>query len=131
MGRTIIEPKPIGDNCGVCWGLGLPFGSGVTPSVITAIVSKIEKGALWLPGDGEPVDGTFALTQTASCTFLFFSPTFRVRLRWFAVVTPVSVTAGGIPQFNSFESGPCDLVLRGNPDPVGRKFFAGNVEIFL
>lgn len=60
----VILPIPPGNPCSVCWGIGKEFGSGSTPIKIFVTIEGVEKGPLWLPVFGEPLNGDFLLEQT-------------------------------------------------------------------
>ena len=66
-------PVPPGDPCVNCWGSGKPFGDVDTPSILTVTFSGVEKGLGWVPGDPEPIDGAFLVTQNiiSPCRFDF------------------------------------------------------------
>jgi len=57
------DPVPAGDDCGICWGIGKPLGDGPPPSQVIATFEGVEKGQYWIPGNGEPLDGDYVLTQ--------------------------------------------------------------------
>jgi hypothetical protein len=46
-----------------CWGVGLPFGSGLPPEFITVHIQDVKKSANWQVGDGETVTGFFSVVQ--------------------------------------------------------------------
>ena len=67
---TPIEPLPPTDPCALCWDVvGSPFGTGPPPSSIQVSISGIQKGLLWLPGDGEPPSGVYTLSASATCSW--------------------------------------------------------------
>lgn len=59
-------PAPIfseGILCVNCWGPGQSFGPGTSPEFMSLASEGIEKGPSWVPGNGEPLNGEFTLTQ--------------------------------------------------------------------
>jgi len=64
-----VPPTNAGFPCAVCWGTGKPFGDGETPDEIVIVVSGISKGPNWVPGDGEPIEGTFTIPQFTACDY--------------------------------------------------------------
>jgi len=96
LGTRIPLPPiiPPGNLCSACWGDGKDFGNIPTPSQLNIYFSGVEKGAGWIPGDPEPIDGNFLLDQHSSwpCVFEHDDGTTEIQL-WFSTFnTELSAT---------------------------------------
>lgn len=129
MGRTIINPPPPGETCGVCWGAGLPFGPGLTPSVIVAVFSGIEKGGLWVPADGDPPNDTFRLTQDSSCGFGFLSADEEIFFEFLTGITECLFAKQNQTAFSGVIQEPCQLRVLNDNSFATSHFFDGQVDI--
>jgi len=69
-----VPPVAAGDLCPFCWGPGKTFGPEGTPESIIVNFSGIEKGPDWIPALGEPIDGTFEVTQDLVLPCKFTGP---------------------------------------------------------
>lgn len=131
MGRSVIIPSGVGDSCGVCWGSGLPFGPGLTPSAVTIVFSDIIKGNLWVPGDLLPPNGSYFVSQSLPCTFSkIFSDT---QVTWsIGEESFLSIVIGGsILAFIGSDIESCVLGFTSTLLPAGQKYAGGSAEIFL
>lgn len=91
-----LDPVAAGDACVNCWGQGKPFGSGGTPETIEITFEGVEKNVDWVPGAGEPIDGTFTLVQDVvfSCWYRFGGfPTTEILVEFRAGETFVGGTS--------------------------------------
>lgn len=120
MGTKMGTPEdlgavPAGDPCGICWGLGKPFGGGDTPESIEVTFEGIEKGPGWIPGNGEPIDGTFTLDQLAAspCEFTDIpAPPFGIFVNFLNGITQVGgVSDTGFPSFFRSTNVSCSTVF--------------------
>jgi len=119
MGTIIpppISPPPVvaGDACGRCWGAGLPFGSGSTPSQIKVTFSGINKGINWAEGYDEPIEGTFDVAQDPlnGCIYKQGHGVYWIRVIFGTGYTWVeAVTDLGPSTFQSFLAEKCQLLL--------------------
>ena len=78
-------PTPPPGNPCTCWGDEKPYGPLPVPSELQVIISGVLKGDLWVPADGEPINGTFTIEQSTlpvlSCFFFKDSdPTLSIPL---------------------------------------------------
>ena len=131
MPRFEIAPPPAGSFCPVCWGSGKPFGAGPTPSKVTAIFSGIQKGDLWVAGDGEPPNGSFGLEQSLSCSFTFINNDVDIL---FDLSGPGTILTADNPNGLSFDGAANDLCILAFIDTrsqTNTKFYGGQAEVVL
>lgn len=112
-----LQPVAAGDPCSVCWGLNKPFGSGDTPESFEITFENIEKGPDWNPSLGEPIDGTFEVTQDVISPCIFRGDV--VGGGGILIVfgeSETTVIAFTIPGNSSFvgNTGPCIMVVGNN-----------------
>ena len=71
-------------ECSNCWGPGKTFGDIPTPSETQLSLYGIEKGNDWNPGDPEPPNGTYTLSQDPlnPCRFNWSDGTWLIH--WWA-----------------------------------------------
>lgn len=126
-----LPPVAAGNQCANCWGNGEPFGVGETPESITVVIQDVEKGPAWMPGNGEPPNGTFILEQSpvVACWFNFVNVDYSMTLRFFPALTRFNVTQMPIAvlSFNSV-TGPCDTT---HENGVIAQFIGGTATLFI
>jgi len=83
----VFPPVAPGLACPLCWGPGKPFGDSLPPIAMIVQISGVNKGPDWDYTRGEPINGTFVLTQTVgnSCSFEWIAG--RVTMLWENVAT--------------------------------------------
>jgi hypothetical protein len=108
----IIPPSPPGILCPVCWGVGKPFGDPPTPENVVVEISGTNKGPEWLPVQGEPVSGSFTLSQLPGfpCTWRSSGGGVTVTYSFLGGDTSIfAVNSAGWPTFGSEGGSPCEL----------------------
>jgi len=110
-------PVPIlvpGDKCDVCWGPAKSFGDIDTTKFIQVEISGVEKGPDWQPGDGEPVNGIFTVTQDdiLPCTYylLFSVPMIFLLFAWGQTQLEAK-NEKNVEYFMTFSAGGCPTVI--------------------
>lgn len=133
MGTLIpaLDNAIAGVPCTECWGSGKPFGDGPTPRTIQVTFAGIVTGPSWTLPDGNPVSGTFTLTQSGlgPCLWVFLDATWDIEAFWFDGETVVLARrVGGRLSFSSGIDTPCLLVL---PNELIFFFNSGTATIVL
>lgn len=81
MGTPIPDPDET-EQCALCWGHDGPLGHLPSPVFLNVTVAGIEKGPLWTPGHGEPMNGDYILEHLYPCNYGLYDGSFLLLLGW-------------------------------------------------
>lgn len=126
-----VDPPGAGSACSVCYGTGKTFGNVATPDYVSMAVSGIITGTAWLPGDGDPANGSFKLLQISPCSWQFSGGSITITLTWSLDGTDVDIVRDGLLQFESADSASCLIVGNNDFADSARNFSQGSYQIYL
>lgn len=119
------EEYDYGDDCLLC------HPAGETPKNIYASFSNIKRGATWVPGDADPPNEIYKLTQIAACMWDFTKAPLYFFHRKTATSTILSITYNAV--LFAFVAQPpvvCGInFTNGIVNPAGVKYYGGEATI--
>ena len=131
--QTAFDFVP-GNDCTTCWGPSKAYGPLPSPIELELIIEGVLKGDLWIAADGEPMNGTFTITQSSTPALACFygkapSPTLSIPL----LDTLALVTAKNVEDSTYFIRSvfpACWTSLTNlNQDQATEKFYSGTMTL--